>query len=413
MFVNIRRRIFPIVLLGFICLTLFTYYCTTVDDYHAFLQSGNTSNTKYIHRSQEYMRILPTPFISSKNTTNDSILISNTSITRGNITTDSFSTSLGPQFPSSASTSINLKITNDTTPHMNNISKPRLMDAPVIAVPILIKKNNTVSSIYPQGHSVAVPENCPNNGEAMDLVIVIMSAPSHFEARMGIRQTWGHYSLRTDISIVFILGTTNNTKLEAVLKREQKLYADIIRGNFVDSYSNLTLKTISMLEWVNKYCSRAKFLLKTDDDMFINIPRLLSFAMKHKKDVNVIFGRVAKKWKPYRNKQSKYYVPPAQFNGTVFPDFTTGPAYLLSRDVIDRLYNTAMNQTFMKLEDVFITGIIAAKLGIKRVHAGEFLNKKISYQPCTIQHGISIHMVKYGEQFDIWKKLLDGKSKCK
>jgi hypothetical protein len=27
--------------------------------------------------------------------------------------------------------------------------------------------------------------------------------------------------------------------------------------------------------------------------------------------------------------------------------------------------------------------------------------------------GISFHMVKFHEQFDLWKKLQDGKTKCK
>lgn len=268
-------------------------------------------------------------------------------------------------------------------------------------------------TIYEAGHTVPIPERCPNFGREMDLVIIIMSAPTHLEARMAIRQTWGHFGQRNDISILFMLGATLDSKVESILKREQKTYNDLIRGKFFDSYSNLTLKTISTLEWVDSYCSKVKFLLKTDDDMFINVPRLQAFTIKHSRDKNVIFGRLAKKWKPIRNKKSKYYVSQTQFKHTVFPDFTTGPAYLLSSDVVRKLYDAALNQTYLKLEDVFVTGIVADKLGIKRTHASEFLNKKISYSACNVQRGISIHMVKYSEQFDLWKKLLDGKSKCK
>lgn len=268
-------------------------------------------------------------------------------------------------------------------------------------------------AIYEAGHMVPIPEKCPNFGKEMDLVIIIMSAPTHLEARMAIRQTWGHFGQRSDISILFMLGATMDSKVETILRKEQKTYNDVIRGKFLDSYSNLTLKTISTLEWVDSYCSKVKFLLKTDDDMFINVPRLQAFTIKHAKEKNVIFGRLAKKWKPIRNKKSKYYVSQAQFKHAIFPDFTTGPAYLLSSDIIRKLYDAALDQTYLKLEDVFVTGIVANKLGIKRTHANEFLNKKISYSACNVQRGISIHMVKYSEQFDLWKKLLDGKSKCK
>jgi len=260
---------------------------------------------------------------------------------------------------------------------------------------------------------VTIPERCPNQGRDMDLVVIVMSAPTHLEARTAIRQTWGHFGQRSDMSVLFMLGTTLDSRIENVLRKEQNMYNDMIRGRFVDTYSNLTLKTISTLEWVDSYCSEVKYLLKADDDMFINVPRLLAFVNKHAKDRNVIFGRLARKWKPIRNRKSKYYVSQAQFQQSVFPDFTTGPAYLLSSDTVRRLYDAALDQTYLKLEDVFTTGIVAHRLGIKRSHANEFLNKRIQYTACNIQRGISIHMVKYSEQFDLWKKLLDGKSKCK
>ena len=267
--------------------------------------------------------------------------------------------------------------------------------------------------IYLPGHTVSVSEKCPDFGKFMELFIVIMSAPSHFEARTAIRQTWGHFGQRKDIGIVFLLGATNDAKFETNLEREQDMYGDIIRGRFIDSYTNLTLKTISMLEWVDTYCSEVRFVLKTDDDMFINVPRLMAFVNKHKLFKNVIFGKVAKKWKPVRAKSSKYFVSKLQYPGVFYPDFCTGPAYLMSNDVVNKLYEGALNESFLKLEDVFATGIVASKLGIKRLLANEFFNRKISYTPCNVQRGISIHMVKYGEQFDLWKKLLDGKTKCK
>lgn len=260
---------------------------------------------------------------------------------------------------------------------------------------------------------MSVSDKCPEQGKYMDLVIIIMSAPTHFEARTAIRQTWGHFGQRRDIGIVFMLGSTSDPKFERNLQREQDMYGDIVRANFLDSYFNLTLKTISTLEWVDTYCSEVRFVLKTDDDMFINVPRLVSFINKHRKDKNVIFGKVARKWKPVRNKSSKYFVSLAQYKPTFYPDFCTGPAYLMSSDVVHNLHEAALNETFLKLEDVFVTGIVASKLSVRRVHANEFLNRKISYSPCNVQRGISIHMVKYSEQFDLWKKLLDGKVKCK
>ncbi|KAJ9579083.1 hypothetical protein L9F63_024814, partial [Diploptera punctata] len=267
--------------------------------------------------------------------------------------------------------------------------------------------------VHESGYDISNVELCPDLGKNMKLIIAVTSAPSHKDARMAIRQTWGHYRQRNDMNIAFLIGSTNNKSLSEELQQENKLYGDLICARFLDSYNNLTLKTISMLEWVDNYCNHVSFVLKTDDDMFINIPKLLNFIEKHAKEKKVIFGRLAKKWKPIRNKKSKYYVSPNQYQPPVFPDFTTGPAYLMTGDVIHDLHTAALGKTYLKLEDVFITGIVAQDVKIKRTHVNEFLNKRVTFNACNIQKGISIHMIKPPEQFDLWKKLLDGKSKCK
>lgn len=252
---------------------------------------------------------------------------------------------------------------------------------------------------------------CPDFGRRLKIIILITSAPYHFDARNAIRQTWGHVQLRSDVAMAFILGRSSR-KNELLIAEENNLYQDIILANFVDSYNNLTLKTTSILEWVDNYCNQARFVLKTDDDMFINIPKLLDFVTKHWKDKRKIFGKLASKWKPIRKQTSKYYVSTQQYKRSVFPSFTTGPAYLMTSDVIHDLYTTALNMTYLKLEDVFTTGIVAQEKKIPRVHVSEFFNRRLSITSCYIHKAISIHMVKPYEQYDLWKRVSDGRIKC-
>lgn len=286
-------------------------------------------------------------------------------------------------------------------------------NATKVSVATNTSRNKLTGEVYEQGFMGANSELCPRNGEDINLLAVIHSAPSHVEARYAIRQTWGHYGSRRDIAIGFIVGRTSNETWEANLSSEQFMYGDIIRGNFLDSYENLTLKTISMLEWTDTYCGHAKFLLKVDDDMFINIPKLLEFTQRHRNHTRHIFGRLAKKWRPIRNKKSKYYVSPALYAPKNFPDFVTGPSYLLTTDMLRDMYEASLQHVFLKLEDVYMTGIISEKVGVKRKHVNEFLNRRIAFNPCAIRKAISIHMVKGKEQFDLWKKLLDVDLKCK
>ncbi|XP_055617590.1 uncharacterized protein LOC129762973 isoform X2 [Toxorhynchites rutilus septentrionalis] len=180
--------------------------------------------------------------------------------------------------------------------------------------------------IYEKGHfedPSSIKNICPNKGSDINLLILITSAPTHREQRLSIRQSWGHYGIRRDISIGFVLGRTQDQRIEDQLAAENYMYSDLIRGNSIDSYRNLTLKTISLLEWTSTNCPNATYLLKTDDDMFINVPKLLHFIETHLGYKRTIFGRLAKKWKPIRNKKSKYYVSPEQYFPPVFPPFTT------------------------------------------------------------------------------------------
>lgn len=299
---------------------------------------------------------------------------------------------------------------SSSTNHHHHNQPPALHKS---SPPIDTLKGIRTGDLYESGHTEPNADLCPDAGESLRLLILITSAPAHQEARLAIRQTWGHYATRRDIRIAFVLGQTTVPVVQDLLTAEHYLYGDLIRARFVDSYNNLTLKTISSLEWIDTYCPRVAFILKTDDDMFINVPRLLAFVEKHARDTRVIFGRLAKKWKPIRNKKSKYYVSPQQYFPPVFPQFTTGPAYLMSGDIVRDLYDKALNQTYLKLEDVFTTGIIAQLVNVKRVHVNEFLNRRIAFNPCNIRKAISVHMVKSNEQFDLWKKLLDTNTKCK
>jgi Galactosyltransferase len=95
------------------------------------------------------------------------------------------------------------------------------------------------------------------------------------------RFTWGTYGHQKDIAVGFLVGGVADEKVRSALYSESELHGDIIQSHVFDSYDNLTLKTVSALEWIDTYCYQVKFILKTDDDMFINVPRLLLFAEKH------------------------------------------------------------------------------------------------------------------------------------
>merc|ERR1719187_1951591 len=70
------------------------------------------------------------------------------------------------------------------------------------------------------------------------------------------------------IRTVFMFGLSSNPVLNAVVRQESKKHQDIIMEDFVDTYNNLTLKTMMGLKWVTYFCGNAQFVYKVDDDMF-------------------------------------------------------------------------------------------------------------------------------------------------
>ncbi|XP_043282165.1 beta-1,3-galactosyltransferase 5-like [Venturia canescens] len=422
---KLRNRTFLTLILGLVGFTFFAYYRTSVNEVRPLVAERLSDRTAAPDVPNEALRVTAegtTALVHSSVNSSSESSGQSTNIQHAPNVSTSLARSQSELSPQTSLSSANPQSSgnNETTGSQRVVKVAQVVSSTsatnvttTSTTKAMPTDRDTARGMYQMGHDVTASDQCPNNGKHMELVITIASAPSHIEARTAVRQTWGHFGQRRDIAIVFMLGKSRDAKLEKSLKFEENLYGDIVRGRYYDSYTNLTLKTISSLEWVSSHCGEARFMLKTDDDMFINVPRLLSFIHKHAKEKNVIFGRLAKKWKPFRNKKSKYYVPLMQYKPAVFPDFTTGPAYLMSRDVVEKLYVTALDQTYLKLEDVFTTGIVAEKLSIRRSHANEFLNTRISHTACNVQRGISIHMVKYKEQFDLWKKLLDGTSKCK
>lgn len=267
--------------------------------------------------------------------------------------------------------------------------------------------------IYEPGFSDPSPELCPHNGRDVHVVALIHSAPQNFETRDAIRLTWGHFGMRRDMVIGFLVGQTENVTLEKDLQAEQFLYGDVVRSNSFDSYKNLTLKTISMLEWVTTFCHRTKFLLKVDDDVFINVPKLLEFTECHLEYKRRIFGRLLQRVQPVRRKDTKYFVSRQQFPGHFFPDFVTGPAYLITGDLVRELFEASLRHPFLPLEDVYVTGIVAQEVKARLRHLPQLLNRKIRYDTCVLRKYISIHRVKFNKQLHLWKKIMNKDIKCR
>ncbi|CAK9293522.1 unnamed protein product [Gordionus sp. m RMFG-2023] len=66
----------------------------------------------------------------------------------------------------------------------------------------------------------------------------------------------------------------SNRIIQRMLKIEARKYRDIVQGDFLDSYQNLTYKMIMGFKWIASRCSKADYVLKMDDDIYVDIFKL-------------------------------------------------------------------------------------------------------------------------------------------
>lgn len=119
-------------------------------------------------------------------------------------------------------------------------------------------------------------------------------------------------------------------------------------------------------------------------------------------------------------KGQKNAVSPDEYSLSKYPSFTAGGSYLISRAAIHDLYVKALTLPYLKLEDVFVTGIVAQLMNVKRVHAFEkyniALNQSIAFdtpfEMCNFHKMISVHGVRPDKQYDLWKKQMDTTIRC-
>lgn len=226
------------------------------------------------------------------------------------------------------------------------------------------------------------------------LIIVVLSSVTNKPARMAIRDTWGASASSLGVNVFFFLGTTLNEQIQLDIEEENDEYGDLLQCSVIDQYYNLTLKSLAMMNWVASQCSSGpvKFVLKIDEDMILNINSLLNFTKTIENRSRLMVGKLGHRLRPFRNIKSKYYVSEEVFSESIYPDFLAGPGYLFTVDVARLLYTTAMEDNKqLFLEDVYLTGMVAQRSHITRMHNPMMHNTHVPVNSCNFPSLITSH----------------------
>ncbi|PVD23182.1 hypothetical protein C0Q70_16445 [Pomacea canaliculata] len=141
--------------------------------------------------------------------------------------------------------------------------------------------------------------------------MLVLTTHSAVERRQAIRQTWASFTQNNTaakLRHVFLLGRSRDARHMRSVQEEQAKYGDIVMHDYIDSYGNLTLKTLSGFHWLLKNCPNIRFFLKVDDDVWMNVPTLLNLLQTKDTELQTAIGGTCfHKIEPIRNNASKWY----------------------------------------------------------------------------------------------------------
>ncbi|KAK5642589.1 hypothetical protein RI129_008756 [Pyrocoelia pectoralis] len=198
------------------------------------------------------------------------------------------------------------------------------------------------------------------------LLILIHSAPTNYNRRKSIRETWG--SKLQNASIFFMLGLVREPKLQQKIKEENTNYRDIVQGTFLDVYRNVTYKHVMSLKYAIYHCPNAKYILKTDDDVFVNMPKIMNFLTLEMSPYGAerLLSCSKRNHSPVkRSYRSKWRVSFKEYPNRYYPSYCPGWIILYSPDVIFGLYKQVQKVDYFWIDDVLITGILREKENIQ------------------------------------------------
>lgn len=171
----------------------------------------------------------------------------------------------------------------------------------------------------------------------------------------------------------------------------------------------------------------AKFLIKTDDDVFVNVPNLIHIllggtlpfyksnyfsydANYSKKEKNrfiaknfTLLGYSYGLLKRITNVNNKWYAPDYMYSDKFYPRFLNGYFYVMTSDTANALYEESFQIPIFHLEDVFITGIVANKLGIERKSNSLFFWDYDQENMCSIHSNVLQHKTSSSQMLNIFK----------
>ncbi|KAM6939492.1 beta-1,3-galactosyltransferase 5-like [Xenentodon cancila] len=249
------------------------------------------------------------------------------------------------------------------------------------------------------------------------LILMVPIAPSDQATRDIIRQTWGSERMVLDrlVETIFVMGLPEGNDVEKQLEKlklENDQHHDLIQSNFLDSYRNLTIKTMVMLEWLTQHCTKASFVLKIDSDMLLHVHNLVKLLLDpNTAKQNYMTGLVWWHSPVLRNHLNKFYMPVYVIPEPEYPPYPLGMAYVISLDLPRKILDVSPKIKPIYIEDAYL-GMCLKHLGIPPTDPPEdtmfLVNPLHPLSRCSLSKVIATTTTSTSQMHNYWQTIKEG-----
>ncbi|XP_026053915.1 beta-1,3-galactosyltransferase 2-like [Carassius auratus] len=252
------------------------------------------------------------------------------------------------------------------------------------------------------------------------VVIIVPVPPWDLEARSGIRRTWGGEKLIGDkvVLVLFMIGLHNGNDQETLqekLQNESQQYKDLLQSNFLDSYKNLTIKTMMMMEWLSRSCQQASFAVKVDADVLVNTNNLINMLVSlNPVPTNYMTGLVWYGNIVIRNPLNKFYLPYDVYPKDTYPPYPLGMCYIISLDLPQKFIQESKHIKAIFIEDAYL-GLCLERMGIvpsHPPHIEQFVVNPPQYNRCYYSGLIAILTGNTNQMASYWTDIHSTSNPC-
>jgi len=254
---------------------------------------------------------------------------------------------------------------------------------------LIVDSTNTYG-INPKSFCSNPKSNSDRSHASPKVLYLILSNHTEIEASMrdSIRSSWSidiNKTLSNNHKVIFFLGKTKNKfgsahpnsklKTGAKIMEEGKIYSDLVTTDVEEYDPQYNIKqTFAMLSWMYKYCEIARFVVITTSNSYVNLKTLEQFADQEMFAANRIYGSILKRMIPDRQEGGLHYISEEEWPWDYFPPFLKEPTFILSGDVVPRLLLAASITPQIRLDSVYIAGILPALIGLSRIEVNSFFS---------------------------------------